>query len=75
MSFFKYLKEIKVFLILIVFMMIIVNTIILLDPNLSKSTDSLIYINILVIITSIVFLIISYSTYKKKENKFIILIN
>lgn len=75
MSFLKYLKEIKVFLILIVFIMIIVNTIILLDPNLSKSIDSLIYINILVIITSIVFLIISYSTYRKKENKFINLIN
>lgn len=75
MSFFKYLKDIKVFLILIVFIMIIVNTIILLDPNLSKSIDSLIYINILVIITSIVFLIISYSTYRKKENKFINLIN
>ena len=41
------------FLILIIFIMIIVNTIILLDPNLSKSIDSLIYINILVIITSI----------------------
>ncbi len=75
MSFFKYLKEIKIFLILIVFIMIIVNTIILLDPNLSKSIDSLIYINILVIITSIVFLIISYITYRKKENKFINLIN
>ena len=75
MSFFKYLKDIKVFLILIVFIMIIVNTIILLDPNLSKSIDSLIYINILVITTSIVFLIISYSTYRKKENKFINFIN
>lgn len=75
MSFFKYLKEIKIFLILIVFIMIIVNTIILLDPNLSKSTDSLIYINILVIITSIVFSIIYYSTYRKKENKFINFIN
>ncbi len=63
------------FLILIVFIMIIVNTVILLDPNLSKSIDSLIYINILVIITSIVFLIISYSTYRKKENKFINFIN
>ncbi|MEG2195686.1 MAG: HAMP domain-containing sensor histidine kinase, partial [Terrisporobacter sp.] len=71
MSFFKYLKEIKMLIILIVFIMIIVNAVMLLDPYLSKSMDSLIYINVLILLTTLIFLFISYRSYKRKAKKFV----
>lgn len=55
--------------------MIIVNVVTLLDPNLSKSIESLLYINILVLLSIIIFLYISYSSYKRKINNFIDYIN
>lgn len=71
MSLLKYLKEVKLFLILVFFIMIIVNVTILLDPNLSNSVDTLIYINILSILVIIIFIFIGYGNYKKSINKFI----
>ncbi|WP_343346572.1 sensor histidine kinase [Terrisporobacter petrolearius] len=71
MSLRKYLREIKIFLILIIFIMLIVDVTVLLDPNLSKSVDTLIYINILSILSVVVFIFIGYGNYKKKIKKFI----
>ena len=71
MSLLEYLKEIKLSLLLVIFIMIIVNTVILLDPNLGKSMDTLIYINILVIFITSIFIIIGYKYYKRKIKKFI----
>ena len=56
MKFFKYLKDIKVILFLIILIMSIVNTVLFLDPNLSKSTDSILYINVLVLLCVVLFL-------------------
>ncbi len=67
----KYLKEVKIFLILIIFIMLIVDVTVLLDPNLSKSIDTLIYINILSILSVVIFIFIGYGNYKKKNKKFI----
>lgn len=75
MSFFKYLKDNITFLILVVFIMVIVNTVMLIDPYISKSIDSLIYINLLASITTVIFLAIAYMNYRKKVNKFINYIN
>lgn len=75
MSFFKYLKNNIIFLFLIIFIMIIVNTVMILDPYISKSIDSLIYINLLVSISTVIFLAIAYMNYRKKVNKFINYIN
>lgn len=71
MSLLKYLREIKVFLSLIVFIMLIVDITMLLDPNLSNSIDTLIYINILSILAVVIFIFIEYGNYKKKIKKFI----
>lgn len=71
MSLRKYLKEVKIFLILIIFIMLIVDVTVLLDPNLSKSIDTLIYINILSILSVVIFIFIGYGNYKKKNKKFI----
>ena len=71
MSLLEYLKEIKLSLLLVIFIMIIVNTVILLDPNLGKSMDTLIYINILVIFITSIFIIIGYKYYKRKIKKII----
>ena len=60
MSLLKYLKEVKLFLILVIFIMVIVDVTILLDPNLSNSIDTLIYINILSILVIIIFILIGY---------------
>ena len=67
----KYLKEVKLFLILVIFIMVIVDVTILLDPNLSNSIDTLIYINILSILVIIIFILIGYGNYKRKISKFI----
>lgn len=75
MSFLKYLKDNITFLILVVFIMVIVNTVMLIDPYISKSIDSLIYINLLASITTVIFLAIAYMNYRKKVNKFINYIN
>ncbi|MEG1411162.1 MAG: sensor histidine kinase [Terrisporobacter sp.] len=75
MSFLKYLKEIKILIILIVFIMIIVDVVMLLDPYLSKSMDSLIYINMLVLLITLIFLFIAYSSYKRQVKKFVNYIN
>ena len=66
MSLLKYLKEVKLFLILVIFIMVIVDVTILLDPNLSNSIDTLIYINILSILVIIIFILIGYGNYKRK---------
>ncbi len=71
MSLRKYLREVKIFLILIIFIMLIVDVTVLLDPNLSKSIDTLIYINILSILSVVIFIFIGYGNYKKKIKKFI----
>lgn len=71
MNLLKYLKEVKIFLTLIIFIMIIVNVTILLDPNLSKSVDTLVYINILLIVVMIIFIFIGYGSYKEKIRRFI----
>ena len=71
MNLLKYLKEAKLFLILVIFIMVIVDVTILLDPNLSNSIDTLIYINILSILVVIIFILIGYSSYKRKISKFI----
>ena len=75
MSLLKYLKEVKLFLFLVLFIMIIVDVTILLDPNLSNSVDTLIYINILSILITILFVFFGYSKYKIKIKKFINAIN
>lgn len=75
MSFLKYLKDNIIFLILVIFIMIIVNIVMLIDPYISKSIDSLIYINLLASITTVIFLAIAYMNYRKKVNKFINYIN
>lgn len=59
MKFFKYLKDIKVILFLIILIMLIVNTVLFLDSKLSKSTDSILYINVLVLLC-VVFMVIIY---------------
>ncbi|WP_419749680.1 sensor histidine kinase [Terrisporobacter petrolearius] len=51
--------------------MLIVDVTVLLDPNLSKSIDTLIYINILSILSVVIFIFIGYGNYKKKNKKFI----
>ncbi|WP_419725525.1 sensor histidine kinase [Terrisporobacter petrolearius] len=51
--------------------MLIVDVTVLLDPNLSKSIDTLIYINILSILSVVIFIFIGYGNYKKKIKKFI----
>ncbi len=75
MSLLKYLKEVKLFLFLVLFIMIIVDVTILLDPNLSNSIDTLIYINILSTLITILFIFFGYSKYKRKIRKFINAIN
>ncbi|WP_455538968.1 ATP-binding protein [Terrisporobacter sp.] len=71
MSLLKYLREIKLYLILIIFILLIMDITIFLDINLSKSFGTLVYINILVILTTIIFTIIGYGKYKRKINEFI----
>lgn len=75
MKFFKYLKDIKVILFLIILIMSIVNTVLFLDPNLSKSTDSILYINVLVLLCVVLFLWLSFIDYKKKIYKLIAYMN
>ena len=71
MSLWKYLKERKLYFILVIFILLIVDITLFLDPNLSESTDTLIYINMLSILTTIIFIIMGYSRYKRKLNQFI----
>lgn len=79
MSFLKYLsnyiKENRIFLYLIVTIMAIVNIVILLDPYLSKNLESLIYIDLLVCISILIFLVLGFFNYKNKFDMFISYIN
>lgn len=71
MSLLKYLKERKLYFILAIFILLIVDITLFLDPNLSESIDTLIYINMLSIITIVVFIFVGYIKYKRKINRFI----
>ena len=71
MRFLKYLKEIKEYIIMIISILIIVNTVMILDPYISKSIESLIYIDVLILIISILFIFIGYKSYIRKINNFI----
>ena len=71
MSLWKYLKERKLYFILVIFILLIVDITLFLDPNLSESIDTLIYINMLSILTTMIFIIMGYSRYKRKLNQFI----
>ncbi|WP_207637449.1 sensor histidine kinase [Terrisporobacter glycolicus] len=51
--------------------MLIVDVTMLLDPNLSNSMDTLIYIDILSILSVVIFIFIGYGNYKKKIKKLI----
>ena len=75
MSLLKYLKEVKIFLILVICMIIIVNITMFLDPNISKSVETITYINILSAIVTMIFIFIGYSKEKIKTRKFIKAIN
>lgn len=71
----NYIKENRIFLYLIVTIMAIVNIVILLDPYLSKSLESLIYIDLLVCISILIFLVLGFFNYKNKLDMFISYIN
>lgn len=71
----NYIKENRIFLYLIVTIMAIVNIVILLDPYLSKSLESLIYIDLLVCISILIFLVLGFFNYKNKFDMFISYIN
>lgn len=66
MNFIKYLNNIKLFLFLIIVVIIIFDLNIILDSSLSNILSSLIYINVLTLITTIIFLVIGYLSQKKK---------
>lgn len=69
MNIFRYLKEVRIYLFLVLAILIILNLNIVLDSNLSKILNSLIYINTLIVITCVVFFIIGYLEYKKKYSE------
>lgn len=69
MNIFRYLKEVRIYLFLVITILIILNLNIVLDSNLSHVLNSLIYINTLILITCLVFFIIGYLEYKKKYNE------
>lgn len=69
MNIFRYLKEVRIYLFLVITTLIILNLNIVLDSNLSHVLNSLIYINTLILITCVVFFIIGYLEYKKKYNE------
>lgn len=71
----NYIKENRIFLYLILTIMAIVNIVILLDPYLSKSLESLIYIDLLVCISILIFLVLGFFNYKNKFDMFISYIN
>ena len=71
MSLWKYLKERKLYFILVIFILLIVDITLFLDLNLSECIDTLIYINMLSILTTIIFIIMGYSRYKRELNQFI----
>lgn len=75
MKFIDYLKEVKILLILVFQIVLIVNVVIFLDPYLSKSIESLLYINLLTFISIGSFLVIDYINHNKKINRFIDAIN
>ncbi|RDY23887.1 sensor histidine kinase [Romboutsia maritimum] len=66
MNFIKYLNNIKLFLFLIIVVIIIFDLNIILDSSLSNILSSLIYINVLTLITTVIFLVIGYLSQKKK---------
>lgn len=71
----NYIKENRIFLYLIVTIIAIVNIVILLDPYLSKSLESLIYIDLLVCISILIFLVLGFFNYTNKFDMFISYIN
>ena len=71
MSLIKYLKEIRLYIILVVFILLISDITIFLDPNLSKSIDTLIYINILIILSTIIVITIGHGKYKRNIQQLI----
>ena len=71
MSLIKYLKEIRLYIILVVLILLISDITIFLDPNLSKSIDTLIYINILIILATIIVINIGYGKYKRNIKQLI----
>ena len=75
MSLIKYLNEIRLYIILVVFILLISDITIFLDPNLSKSIDTLIYINILIILATIIVITIGYGKYKRNIQQLIHYIN
>ena len=71
MSLLKYLKERRLYFILVIFILLIINITLFLDPNLSESIDTVLYINMISILTTIIFIFVGYSRYKRKLNRFI----
>lgn len=71
MSLINYLKEIRLYIILVVFILLISDITIFLDPNLSKSIDTLIYINILIILSTIIVITIGHGKYKRNIQQLI----
>ena len=71
MSLLKYLKERRLYFILVIFILLIINITLFLDPNLSGSIDTVLYINMISILTTIIFIFVGYSRYKRKLNRFI----
>ena len=47
MSLLKYLKERRLYFILVIFILLIINITLFLDPNLSESIDTVLYINMI----------------------------
>ena len=67
MSLLKYLKERRLYFILVIFILLIINITLFLDPNLSESIDTVLYINMISILTTIIFIFVGYSRYKRKN--------
>ena len=58
MSLLKYLKERRLYFILVIFILLIINITLFLDPNLSESIDTVLYINMISILTTIIFIFV-----------------
>lgn len=75
MSLFKYLKEISIYLILIFIILVIINLNIILDTNIDISIYSLLYINGLILISTVITLTIGYYRHRKRYNEIFNYIN
>lgn len=71
----NYIKEIRNTIYIILSILLIVNINVLLDFNLAQTISSLLYINFLIILVSLIFIIKGYIDYKKKIKEFISYIN